>query len=257
MLDGLFVGLQELENEAGLIDLEEAATNISEHLEIPLGRAYDMLKQLKGEAKFDIVSHIDVIISRREATQAAKASGRVSRQHGGPLGDITEVGEGGPEGIIGDTVIPTHLWRQLKRLGIMPSRKMMVGGTYDPGSTYTPPPSKKDPTLLKTTIPKYKTYTPIGYGGSISGTAPVEEPTQITPTISTIVAQSTTAVNQQAAAQADFTQSVTTSMTNQTKATDRIGKLQADKLDEVIGEIRQLREDLPRAVRDAVLLEVG
>lgn len=50
------------------------------------------------------------------------------RQYGGPLAPITEVGERGTEGIIGNVVIPHDEWERMKRLGLMPTERMASGG---------------------------------------------------------------------------------------------------------------------------------
>jgi hypothetical protein len=57
----------------------------------------------------------------------------MGRAQGGQLGPITEVGEEGTEGIIGNQVIPHNKWEQMKRSGVVATRRMRLGGEVESG----------------------------------------------------------------------------------------------------------------------------
>ena len=78
--------------------------------------------------------------AKQAATQAAfesqqKTAKVTAQQHGGELTGFDLVGDPGPnaELIVGNTVIPARMTRELMRLGLVPGRKMQAGGVLIDG----------------------------------------------------------------------------------------------------------------------------
>ena len=120
-----------LKIQAGLISFEEgqlAARQLGLDLGAPRKEAEDIRNALAAIRD----KTVDVTINETRIIRTIHRAGEapVKRQHGGPLGDVTLVGEQGAELIIGRTVIPAHLTRQMLALGVEPGRKMKGGGTY-------------------------------------------------------------------------------------------------------------------------------
>jgi hypothetical protein len=120
-----------LQVNAGLITFEEASATARD-----LGLSLETPRKSMDEirADFDRLQSKDVTVTIHEniiRTIRRGDEAPTKRQHGGRLSPITEVGEAGTEGIIGDVVIPHGMWESMKRLGLLPGRRMAGGGMID------------------------------------------------------------------------------------------------------------------------------
>jgi len=118
--------LQDLEYKAGVDDITAAIAALRDkHVTITVTTITEEINRQTWEW--------------RQQLATPGGHGRTENARGGPLGEITEVGEEGTEGIINGYVIPHPQWEAMKRSGIMPGRHMRMGGEdVEVGATTTP-----------------------------------------------------------------------------------------------------------------------
>jgi hypothetical protein len=170
---------------------------------------------------------------------------------GGKLADVAEVGEEGTEGIINGRVIPHGQWEQMKRAGVVATRRMALGGDVEDVTTYGtwPTLAPKTPGLVSKDISDLPSYSGSVFddgGGSTSATiAATAQATASAAAEAAAVSVATAmpqaigqAVSQQTAQQVQIQVASNAAQTNELRAIRR--------------QLKMNNETIVRAVRDAV-----
>ncbi|MHA2065799.1 MAG: hypothetical protein ACXABY_15605, partial [Candidatus Thorarchaeota archaeon] len=271
MFGRIEAGLIGVEEQAGLIDMDEAVEAMEDFADVGTWKARRMVEEIQSQidaipkeilftlqAEWGAIPTIpglpagkvlNLFTGEAEAPaytpkKKTKGQGGVSEfAGGGELAAISKVGEKGWEYIIGGVVVPHRMSMELERLGLRSQRNFALAGGSTPDEPYAS--GYQGPADPGTTdIPR---------GPSGRAKAP--------PSTTTETAQmtqiATVAAQQQATSQATFTTAITSEQAKTTKA-------QKDGTKELKGELQEIREllqvmndMLPEEIQAAVSQVVG
>jgi len=201
-------------------------------------------------------------VRAEQAQPAAQLRGGVQQASGGLLADIALVGEQGPEMIINGVVIPAGQTRRLMQLGLVPGKKFGIGGIGGPVETgginqgYTADSYLRS--LSYAAGAGYYTGTGgavvtgggsgggFGTSGATGGGGPAISAAQASQIIAAV--SSSVVMAAQGAAIGVGAQ-VPAAVAQQTKEQNQI---MGDGMKQLVLEVRALKQEIARAVRDAV-----
>jgi len=235
--------LKNLEYKAGVDDIAAAIAALqSKHIEITITTITDEITRQTWDWRKAV-----------STPGGGGGSGRAAQQaQGGPLRQIAEVGEEGTEGIINGRVIPHGQWEQMKRSGMIATRRMRLGGEVESGGTIigtAPKLAPKSPGIVSKDIRDLPGFEDSVFDqGSNSNTsliaaAAITAAGAAAEAAATLVATSmpqaiAQAVTQQAAQQTQIQVASNTAQTNELRAIRR--------------QLKQNNETVIRGMRDAV-----
>lgn len=188
--------------------------------------------------------------------------GHTMHQHGGRLGQVASVGEAGWEYVVNGVVIPHDESVKLKQLGVFGRPKhFQAGGPLMDGEWGGTSGTPTGTTKISEPVSYDWSYLPPAFQPSKATQTYVAPPSQQEapppPTDIAMVATVTDVASQTTSAQQQFTATISRQMEKQTDETRRQTSITENKLEDVVRELQGMRKELPRTVRDAVLLEIG